>query len=301
MREKAPRMFAALLLATAAGGAGYMLGMEGGETAVSIPEQILSAPSANSVRIIYSLDKKQNDQEIISLIDEAEERVYFAIYVFTLENIADALIAAKQRGVDVRGITDSGEAKDINAAIVRKLLAAKIPLVTEKHENGTGIMHIKLLVTEKAYATGSYNWTKSATNSNDELLEIGTDKALRQTYENILKKLLEAYKGNSAAKAADSVSIGTIPFTKAKDHVGDWASVTGTVVRVYTSNTNTTFINFCEDYKTCPFSAVVFSSDAKKFGDLTHLVGKQVTLSGKISSYEGRAEIILSNPSQLSQ
>jgi hypothetical protein len=300
MRTRILRAVLALVLAASAGAAGYQLNTA--PTEVSISEQVVSAPSANSIRILYSLDKKQNDQELIAIINEAEERIYFAIYTFTLDSVADALISAKKRGVDVRGIMDSSQIRNgTGGAIAKKLASSGVPVVVEKHASGSGIMHLKLLVTENAYATGSYNWTKSATTANDELLEIGTNKELRQAYENILKKLLEAYKGNSAANAADSVSIGTISYSKAKDHVGEYASVVGTVVRVYTSNTNTTFINFCEDYKTCPFSAVVFASDSKKFGDLSTLVGKQVTLSGKIVSYEGNAEIVLSNPSQLTQ
>jgi hypothetical protein len=288
----------ALVLATSAGTAGYHIAPR--ETTPAIPEQVAPAPTAGSVRVLYNLDKRQNNQELISLINEADDHIYFAIYTFTLDDVADALISAKKRGVDVRGIIDSSQAHDTGASIVKKLVSAGIPVETEKHADGNGIMHIKLLVTENAYATGSYNWTKSATTENDEVLEIGTNKELRQAYENILKKLLEAYKGNSAAKAADSVSIGTIPFSEAPDHVGDYASVTGTVTRVYTSKSNTTFINFCAEYKTCPFSAVVFASDAKKFTDLKTLVGKTVTLSGKITSYQGNAEMVLDDPSQLS-
>jgi len=43
------------------------------------------------------LDDKQNDQEIINVIDGARKYVYFAIYEFTKDNIAQALIAAKER------------------------------------------------------------------------------------------------------------------------------------------------------------------------------------------------------------
>ncbi len=299
MRTRILRALLALVLAISAGTAGYQLRAP---AEVTVSEQVVPAPSAQSVRILYSLDKKQHDQEIISLINEAEERVYFAIYVFTLDSIADALIAAKKRGVDVRGIIDSGEARDgYSASIVKKLLSANIPMFTEKHASGTGIMHIKLLVTENAYATGSYNWTKSATTANDEILEIGTDKNLREAYENILKKLLEAYKGNSAANAADSVSIGTISYLEANKYVGEIASVRGILERVYTSASGTTFLDFCKDYKTCPFSAVIFKDDAKNFGDLSRYEGEEVTLSGKISIYEGRAQIILSESSQFTR
>ena len=306
MKQKIIRAGVALVLAVAAGGVGYNAGSNSIPESINIPAQTVSAPAANTVRVIYSLDQKQNDQELIALINEAEDYIYFAIYTFTLPNVADALVEAKKRGVNVRGIVDSGQASDsYGAPIIATLLNAGISVVTERHITGNGIMHIKLLVTEQAYAFGSYNWTKSATTINDEILEIGTDTALRQAYENILKKLLEAYKGNSAAAgAAASVSIGTINYTEAIKHVGSLASVRGTLVDSYISKTGTVFLDFCENYKTCPFSAVIFADDAKKFGlpgqgDLSSYVGKVITVTGKIVSYEGRAEIVLSSPSQL--
>lgn len=303
MRQKLIRAGAALLIALAGGGAGYTLGTENVPKSALIPAQTVSAPAKDSVRVIYSLDQKRNDKELIALIDGAEEYIYFAIYTFTLSNVADALAAAKKRGIDVRGILDSEQSRSsYGAPVVAKLRAAGIPLVVEKHASGGGIMHLKLLVTEKAYATGSYNWTKSATTENDEVLEIGTDSELRQAYENVLKRLLEAYRGNSAAAgAAANVSAGTIDYTEAPEHIGEYASVKGTLMRAYTSASGTVFLDFCKNYKTCPFSGVIFADDAAQFGDLSRYEGKRVMLSGKIVRYQGRAEIILSSPSQLSQ
>ncbi len=302
MRARLPRIIAALVLALAAGGAGYMLGVGSVPTPVSIPAQTVTAPPPGSVRVVYSLDQKQNDKEIIALIDAAKTHIYFAIYEFTLKDIADALVAAKKRGVEVRGLVDAGESSNsYDKPIIAELLAAGISVVTEKHADGNGIMHIKTIVTDSAYATGSYNWTGSATSENDEVLEIGTDKALRQAYENILKKLLDAYRGNSAAAgAAANVSIGTIDYTDAPAHIGEYASVRGTLVDSYTSASGTVFLDFCKNYKGCPFSGVIFADDVKAFGDLSRLAGQTVTLTGKISSYQGKAEIVLSDPSQLS-
>ena len=302
MNQKIIRASVALVMVIAAGGVGYNAGKTSVLESISIPAQTVSAPEAGTIRVIYSLDQKQNDQELIALINEAEEYIYFAIYTFTLPSIADALVEAKKRGVDVRGIVDSEQsANSYGAPIIATLLNAGIPIVTEKHVTGNGIMHIKLLVTEQAYAFGSYNWTKSATTINDEILEIGTDTKLRQAYENILKKLLNAYRGNNAAAgAAALVSIGTIDYTDASKNIGKYASVRGKLVEAYTSKTGTVFLDFCENYKTCQFSGVIFADDAEKFGDLTRYVGTLVTLTGKIVSYEGRAEIILSSSSQLS-
>ncbi len=302
MSARTIRALVALLLSASAAGIGYHTG-----TGQAAPQSersgvTVNAPEAGTTRIIYSLDARQNDQELISLIASADEYAYFAIYTFTLNNVADALIAAKKRGVDVRGLMDSEQSRNsYGAPITEKLVAAGIPILTENHETGNGIMHLKLLVTEDAYAFGSYNWTKSATTINDEILEIGTDEELRQAYEDILLRLFDAYDGTSAAAgAAAGVSGGTYDYTEALEHVGEYASVRGKVVRVYTSKTDTTFINFCADYKSCPFSAVIFADDKPRFGDVTKLEGKTLTLTGKIVLYDDHAEIVLSDPDQLS-
>ncbi len=75
--------------------------------------------------------------------------------------------------------------------------------------------------------------------------------------------------------------------------------MTGTLVDADTSASGTVFLDFCKNYKSCPFSGVIFAADVKKFGDLSKLAGKPVTLTGTIGSYQGKAEIRLSDPSQL--
>ncbi|HET8580885.1 MAG TPA: phospholipase D-like domain-containing protein [Candidatus Paceibacterota bacterium] len=275
---------------------GYAIGSLGavGDTALSG-----SVPAPGSVQVLYSLDQKQNDRALISLIDGARDHIYFAIYEFTLADVADALIRAKERGVDVRGIVDrENSTESYEAPIIAKLEAAGIPIETQQHAGG--IMHIKALVTDSAYASGSYNWTASATDENDEVLEIGTDPALRARYESIISGLLSANAGSTAgaAQAAPSAA-GAIAYTQAGAHIGETASVTGMVLDVYTSSGGTVFLDYCQDYDSCPFSAVIFADDASRFSDLARLEGKTVTLTGAISSYQGRAEIILHDPSQI--
>ncbi|MDO8408179.1 MAG: phospholipase D-like domain-containing protein [bacterium] len=304
MSEKMKRLVAAVVLAGAAVGVGYALG--GGGTvpapaAPEIPAVTVSAPPAGSTRVVYSLDKKQNDKELIALIEGAKTHIYFAIYTFTLNNVAEALVAAKARGVDVRGIVDSEQSTNsYGQPVIEMLVAGGIPVLTERHPDANGIMHIKALVTDSAYAIGSYNWTNSATNVNDEILEIGTDPTLVATYANILKRLFAAYKGtNAAAGAAAPLSAGDVDYTEASKHIGEQARVHGTLVDAYTSKSGTVFLDFCASYKSCPFSGVIFADDVKKFGNLSRYTGQKVILTGTISSYQGRAEIKLSDPSQL--
>jgi phosphatidylserine/phosphatidylglycerophosphate/cardiolipin synthase-like enzyme len=140
-------------------------------------------------RVFYSLDARQNDRQIISVINSARQYVYFAIYTFTLPDIADALIRAKERGVAVWGITDASQtALEPQTDLVQKLQAAGIPVETQKHQDG--IMHIKAVVTENQYAIGSYNWTEAATVANDELLEVGSNSYVRRQYLNTIQRVL---------------------------------------------------------------------------------------------------------------
>ncbi len=258
-------------------------------------------PALGSVRVIYNLDKKRNDREIIALIEAAKKQIDFAIYAFTLRDIADALVAAKRRGVAVRGLVDARQSlSGYEAPILAELRGAGIPVELARHADGNGIMHIKAIVTDSAYAVGSYNWTGSGTRENDELLEIGTEPALVAAYRRILERLLAMYSGHPAvASRGVARPLAAYDFTEALTHIGERASVHGKLIETYRSARGTVFLDFCANYAACPFSGVIFAEDAGKFGRLSRYVGRIVRLTGVISSYRGRAEIKLSGPDQL--
>jgi len=90
-----------------------------------------------------------------------------------------------------------------------------------------------------------------------------------------------------------------ISFTEAPNYIGKTVCITGKVDHVYTSRKGTIFLNFCPDYKTCPFNAVIFVSDASKFPSPDQYTGKNVEITGFITAYQGRAEIVLKSPAQI--
>lgn len=91
-----------------------------------------------------------------------------------------------------------------------------------------------------------------------------------------------------------------IPFDQAGKHIGETQCITGKVVRVEQGSKGVHYLDFCEDYRLCPFSVVAFSYDLKKIGDIKQLSGKVIEIHGEIKEYDGRAEIILERSSQLS-
>jgi hypothetical protein len=63
-----------------------------------------------------------------------------------------------------------------------------------------------------------------------------------------------------------------------------------------------TFLDFEKPYPNEVFTAVIFGSDRAKFGTPeTTFQGKRVCVTGQVRNYRGKPEIIVSDPSQLSE
>jgi hypothetical protein len=104
---------------------------------------------------------------IISEISKAISSVDIAIYSFTADEIRDALIAAKNRGVAIRIIADASQATGQGSDIAA-LEQQGFNLKRTEGLSG-GIMHNKYMIIDgKTLFTGSYNWSASAEDRNFE-------------------------------------------------------------------------------------------------------------------------------------
>lgn len=90
-----------------------------------------------------------------------------------------------------------------------------------------------------------------------------------------------------------------VPFSKALNHMGATRCISGKVIRVEQGNGGVHFVDFCEDFRVCPFTVAVFPRDLKQVGDIRRLTGRQVEVEGEVKGYDGRAEIVLQRVSQL--
>ncbi len=107
--------------------------------------------------------------------DRARERADVCVFTVTDDRIRDAMLRAHRRGVALRVITDNDKAFDEGsdvAALQRAGVALRIDQ-TEHH------MHHKFAVFDGArLLNGSYNWTRSAANFNEENVIVTADPAL---------------------------------------------------------------------------------------------------------------------------
>lgn len=105
----------------------------------------------------------------------------------------------------------------------------------------------------------------------------------------------QLFHGTGAAAAK-------ITAAEAANHIGSYAEVTGVVADVHrTGGTRggTTFLDFGAPYPSQSLTAVIFARDRQHFGNLDGLSGRTVQVTGRIESYRGGAQIVLTSPAQL--
>ena len=119
---------------------------------------------------------------LIQVIESAEKTLDMAIYSFTDETVADAVSACAKRGVTVRIISDKTQSGNgYQKKILKRLKKENIPVKVDAH---SGIMHLKITIADgKIATTGSYNYTKSADQENDEVFVVFHDEKIAQNFE----------------------------------------------------------------------------------------------------------------------
>ena len=111
---------------------------------------------------------------IIKAINNTKSSIDLAIFDLTSNDIASVLEQAQKRGVKIRIIADSRQAKGAYSAITE--LAREQVDIKITHGEGRGIMHNKFAIFDsKSMVTGSYNWTNNAERFNYENAVFITD------------------------------------------------------------------------------------------------------------------------------
>jgi len=153
------------------------------------------------------LDNPQ--KAIIKNINQAEAFINIAMYVFTDKEIAIPLAKAQERGVKVRVYLDQDQVDDQYSQsrfLVQK--GIKVRISTNNY-----IMHHKFAVIDnRLLLTGSYNWTFSANNRNDENMMVIDDPEIIARYQNQFKKLwFEKYSLERTQQLYKNAKIDFLP------------------------------------------------------------------------------------------
>jgi len=127
------------------------------------------------------------ESTIIKSIDDSKEFINIAMYTFTDREIAQAIIRAKDRGVNIKIYLDRSQ---VNAKYSKSRYFINNGIEGIRISSNNSIMHNKFAVIDnKIVITGSYNWTASAGERNDENLLIIDDKNIIEKYQNQFNNL----------------------------------------------------------------------------------------------------------------
>ena len=116
---------------------------------------------------------------IVELINAAQYSVHFLAYSFTSNEISDAITARAEAGLVVQGVLDEGQLDNPGGEFAR-MLAAGLDVSLDGNPDR---MHHKVIVIDgKVVITGSYNFSASAEERNDENVVILFSEEIARVY-----------------------------------------------------------------------------------------------------------------------
>jgi phosphatidylserine/phosphatidylglycerophosphate/cardiolipin synthase-like enzyme len=125
------------------------------------------------VQILFAAEDEVQDI-IIARINGAQSRIRFMAFSFTVDEIRDAILARASSGVTVQGIFEN-VGSETRFSELTPLFCAGLPM---RQDGNPFIMHHKVFIIDDTVLTGSFNFSASATNSNDENMVIIEDSNL---------------------------------------------------------------------------------------------------------------------------
>ena len=159
------------------------------------------------LEVYFSPQDKSLTNAVLPLIRNAKKYIYIPSFVLTEKRVTEELIKAKQRGVDVRVISD-----DLNASIRHsKHQELRDGGISVKTENYAGKMHSKsMLIDDKYTIIGSMNFSNSGENYNDENHMVIKDDSITKFYKDFFHYQWEQIdekwlKTNVRAESKDSI------------------------------------------------------------------------------------------------
>jgi phosphatidylserine/phosphatidylglycerophosphate/cardiolipin synthase-like enzyme len=129
--------------------------------------------------------------KLLEQINAAKKSIYVAMFTLTHAQIGDALMLAKQRGIDVAIAIDAYTARGASKKLIHRLEQKGIRFYLSQ---GKELLHHKwALIDEETLVLGSANWTKAAFSKNhDFLLFLYSLKKTQTEFLKQLWKVIEA-------------------------------------------------------------------------------------------------------------
>lgn len=130
-------------------------------------------------------------KKIISLCKNAKQSIDICVFTISDNLLSDQLINAHQRGVKIRIITDNEKQFD-SGSDIQILKDAQVPLRTD--DSPYHMHHKFALFDQHILLNGSFNWTASASERNEENLLTTNNPTLVNLYMQEFEQLWKSYQ-----------------------------------------------------------------------------------------------------------
>ncbi len=128
---------------------------------------------------IYFASEEDVKTDVDAALQTAQHSIRFMTFSFTLDDVGQVLLDKASAGVDVSGIFET-TGSETRFAELTPLFCAGLPV---RQDGNPFVLHHKVfIVDDTTVLTGSYNYSASANDSNDENLVIISDPDLAQQY-----------------------------------------------------------------------------------------------------------------------
>lgn len=130
-------------------------------------------------------------REVIRQFNIARQQCDICVFTITDDRISKAIEETHRRGVPVRIITDDDKSLDLGSDIERLRDGGILTI----HDSSPAHMHHKFAIFDRVrLLTGSFNWTRSATEQNEENLIVTADPRLVAAFHGRFEMLWEKLK-----------------------------------------------------------------------------------------------------------
>lgn len=142
------------------------------------PELAAYLENPRSSSFSFQIDKQQGElfllpeglglKRLLETIHQANRKIIIAMFTLTHPAIADALIQARRRGVDIAIAVDYYTAKGASKKAIASMESGGIRIYLSQ---GRELLHHKwAVIDDTTFAMGSANWTKAAFSKNHDFL-----------------------------------------------------------------------------------------------------------------------------------
>ena len=154
-------------------------------------EELAGFLSRDNLELYFSPEDRFKTSKLLKLIDDAKSSINFMVFLINDKDIKDALLRAKNRGLDIHGVFDK-EQTSFQSRYTQYNNLKDANIDVKQIGDRWHKLHNKVIIIDKeTVVTGSYNFSYSSDHKNNENSIVMHNQKIAKQY---LDKFSEIYK-----------------------------------------------------------------------------------------------------------